>query len=359
MFRSDFFGRTDTRTPYPVDGPGAAVLVTGGFQVRGFPLLTDPVPSAGLTDLRKTLATTWDELFNSLAAVYGLGWGVEWALSERGRLTQVIRVEPLSYWYNKEVILDLTDVGAIADTLTIEESRHYQVIELGYDKWQAGQANGLDEFNAKRQWTTPLTVTSNTYSQISTLSASGILLETTRRDRFDEKATTDTSNDATNFLVCLLRTVGGGFETERNQQAVRLEGVLSPETIYNLRLSPARLLRTHAAALRGCLPFLDKEQVRFTQGEGNVTMVSQLLGESAPITENANLAVSELENALWTPERVEITAPVKRQQITKLLMKPNGRVRYRGADRAIREGWILEVKYEGGQATFTLLPCLT
>ncbi|GAA4501399.1 hypothetical protein GCM10023172_23170 [Hymenobacter ginsengisoli] len=314
----------------------------------------------GELDVRKTLTTTWDELFGSLASVYGLGWGLEWAISDKGKAQQVIRVEPISYWYPADVVLDLTESGNVDDTIKVDQARHYQVIEMGYDKWQAEQTNGLDEFNTKHQWTTPLDVTNNTYSQISQLATSGILLETTRRDRFDATATTDTSQDATNFLVCLLRQGVSDYVTERNQLAAVLTGVLSPDTVYNLRLSPSRMLRRHGPVLRAGLQYQVRQLVRFTYGEGNVGMVSQLVGEPAPITENDHLKVPDLGESLWPPERVEFNAPVTQKQAAAVMAMPIGRVRYLGNDRRKHEGWILEFKHDPKQriATLALLPCL-
>lgn len=359
VFRSDFLGRTDLG--YAVDGPGALTMVTGGFQVRGFPPLSDPAPTdSTTTDPRKTLTTDWREFFDSLAAVYGLGWGVEWAIGRSGKLVQVIRVEPISYWYGTEVVLDLTESGILDDTRKVDQSRHYQVVEMGYTTWQAEQVNGLDEFNTKRQWTTPLDVTDNKYSQLSQLATSGTLLEATRRDRYDATSTTDTGNDATNFLVCLLRDGVSSYVTERNQMATLLQGMLSPNTVYNLRLSPGRMLRRHGPVLQAGLQYQVRAQVRFTYGEGNTSMVSQLLGEPAPIVEGDNLDVPDLGQALWRAEQVEFNAPIQREQVPPVMNKPTGRVRYVGTDRTTREGWLLEFKHDprAKTAAITLLPCL-
>jgi hypothetical protein len=330
VFRSEFLGRTDLG--YAKDGPGALTMITGGFQVRGFPLLTDPAPAAGSLDLRKSLTTNWRELFDSLASVYGLGWGLEWAIGRKGDLIEVIRVESLSYFYKDDVVLDLAEAFSLSETRTkVSATDFYQVAEFGYDKWQSESVNGLDEYNAKRQWTTPLTVVKSTYSQISQLSASGTLLEATRRDRFDATATTDTGSDATNFLVCLLRDDLGGYVTERNQLATTLTGTLSPSTVYNLRLSPARMLRSdHGRALRAGLLPIPGAVVRATSGAGNGTLVSQLLGEPAPIAESADV-----------------------------LRRPTSRIRFRDERGDKREGWILDFKHVAEQETgdFTLLLC--
>lgn len=355
VFRSDFFGRTDLG--YPVDGPGALTLFTGGFQVRGFPLPSAPAPAAGALDPRKSLYTSWQDLFNSAAAAWNLGYGLEWAIGKKGLPIRVLRVEPASYWYPADVVLDITEPVAELKT-TVTESLAYQVVEVGYQQWQAEQANGLDEFNSTRQYTTPLTVVSNTYSQLSKVATSGVLLETTRRNRYDATATADTSQDATTFFVCLVRE-GLLYQTERNQRAVQLTGVLSPETVYNLRLSPARLLGRHAPAfLAGILPLL-AAQVRQTSGTGNVGLVSQLVGEPAPVAEGGDVALSALPAPWWKAEHVSFKAPVRRLQLLQLLAKPRGRIRYRDERGRPCEGWVVDFTHAAGEQTgdFTLLPC--
>jgi hypothetical protein len=359
VFRSEFFGRTDSSLPYPADGPGSLTLLTGGFQVRGFPLLTAPPPPEGTLDLRKSLYTTWSEAFDSLASLYNLGYGLEWAVGRRGEVRQVIRVEHVSWFYPADVVLDLTDLGPLAVTTRVAGDYHYQVAEMGYEQWQSQQAGGLDEFNAQRQWTTPLTQSENKYTRISKLATSGVLLEATRRDRYDVKATTDTSNDATNFLVCLLRRAEG-FETERNQRAVLLSGVGSPSTVYNLALTPARMLRRHGPQLRAGLKATASATVRATGGSGNGTMVSQLLDEPAPITENGDVPVRELPAPLWLPHTYDLKEiPVRREQLRALLARPTGRVRFLDDTGTPCEGWVLDFKHAGRDESgdFTLLAC--
>jgi hypothetical protein len=360
VFRSEFFGRTDTSLPYPVDGPGSLTLLTGGFQVRGFPLLSSPASVAPTLDLRKSLVTTWQELYNSLASAYNLGYGLEWVIGRRGDARQVIRVEHFSWFYPADVVLDLTDLGPLTVTTHVAGDYHYQVAEMGYEQWQSQQAGGLDEFNAQRQWTTPLTQSPNKYTQLSKLATSGVLLEATRRDRYDVKATTDTSNDATNFLVCLLRTAGAGLETERDQRASLLSGVGSPATVYNLRLSPGRLLRRHGPQLRAGLKATGSATVRATGGSGNGNLVSQLLGEPAPVAENGDVPVRELPAPLWLPHQHELKAvPVRREQLQALLARPTGRVRFLDDKGRPAEGWVLDFKHNGREQSgdFTLLAC--
>ncbi|QNH60755.1 hypothetical protein [Hymenobacter sediminicola] len=341
-FRSAYFGRTDTQPAYPGDGAGSGLFISGGFQVRGFPLSEKP------------MTLTWEGLFDSLAATHWLGTGVE----QRPE-GPVVVVEPVPYFYPDTLTLDLSS-APVEVTSTTEADEFYNKVELGYRKWETQQVNGLQEPNSRREWALPLTAAKNTYTFLSPYSAAGFYLEATRRQRYDATATTDQGSDADSFLICVLRSPSG-WQTERDQRFSRVEGVLSPDTLYNLRLTPARLLRRHGPALRACLLHQDRERIRFSFGEGNNELLTQLMGEAAPVAESADVVVESLPAPLWRPEQDEFTAPVSREQLAQLLAAPRGRIRYRDQTGLIKEGWILDFKHTAreGEGTFTLRPALT
>lgn len=366
---SEYFGRTDTVPAYAQDGAGSGQLVTGGFQVRGFPLPSDIVfVLAGQTDPRKTLSASWQDLFGAQHVLHYLGWGLE----RRPDGHQVVRCEPVAHFYQDIVVLDLSEFplpatlpdseGSLVANLrtTPQADASYNQVEIGYQKWQTGSTNGLDEFNAKRQWTTPLTQVSATYSADTSYITSGFYLENTRRNRYDATATTDTGADNDNFLVALLRS-GAGWQTERNQRCARLEGLLSPESVYNVRYSPARVLRRHGAALAGGLTHQATQDLRFAFGEGNNALLSQLDEETEPVIEGAPVPVEQLGLPLWGEDRYQLTAPVSRAQLRRVLANPYGRVRFVTAAGQRREGWLLEFKHTAatGLADLELVGCAT
>jgi hypothetical protein len=356
-FRSDFFGRPDTRVPTTADGPGALLFVTGGFQLRGFPLLSAPAPAEGEPDPRKSLFANWRELFDSLQAIYALGVGIERAGSQ-----DVIRVEDFSYFYPADVVLDLTGAGPLEVKKNVLAERHYASATVGYEQWRPEQINGLGEANSKREWTTPLTVVKNNYPALSRYTTAGLRMELVRRQRYVATATTDDQTDNDNFLICLLRQPGssGGYEVERNQAFTRVENLFSPETAYNLRLTPARNLRRHGSILRaGLEPTRVTATIRFSFGEGNNGLRTQLSGEAAVLGEGDDIPVQELAPPIWRPLSYTFSAPMRRAQLRALLARPTGRVRFLDAKGQVVEGWILDFKHSGKEQTgeFTLLRC--
>ncbi|RSK29842.1 hypothetical protein [Hymenobacter metallilatus] len=353
--RSTFYGRTDTVPAYPADGPGSLLLVTSGFQVRGFPLLL------------KSLYATWKDLFDSLYAAHWLGYGTE-------RLpdgAEVLRVEQASYFYAEQVVLTLAapvqdylpdTAGTLISNLLLKElpDRTYITAKAGWQKWQTQRLNGLDEFNATREWALPLVQPQATYDAVGNYITAGFYLESTRRQRYDATATTDTGSDNENFLICLLRAPLGTFQTERNQLFAEVSGLYSPDTAYNLRLSPARMLRRHGPALAAGLRYQQGRRLRFSFGEGNNTLSTRLPGETA-VAEHADIPVAALGEPLWRAQSWEFTAPCTRAQAAAVLANPRGRVRFQDERGQWQEGWLLDFKHtlSREQADFTLLRCHT
>lgn len=355
-FRSDFFGRTDTAPVYAVDGRGALTYVTGGFQVRGFPLA------------EKSLFATWDGLYGALSDAYWLGTGTERLPSGE----EVVRVEHAGYFYSDTVALELAapvashlpdGEGTLTSNLVVRElaDRYFIKTETGYRKWQQQQVNGLDEFNTRREWSLPLTQVQGTYSAVGEYITAGFYIESVRRNRYDSTSTTDTSSDNDNFLICLLRDADAGFVTERNQAFAELSGVFSPDTVYNARLSPARVLRNHAPVLAAGLLQQQAKRLAFRFGEGNNAVVSRLASEAAAVVESADIPVPALGEPLWRNQSYSFTAPCSWQQALQVLENSRGRVRFTTERGQRCEGWILDFKHtlSAQQADFTLLRCHT
>lgn len=367
-FRSDFYGRTDSQPAYAADGEGSLVLVTGGFQVRGFPLPSDPAPVAGQPDPRKSLHTTWQGAMDGLNTAHWIGYGIE--RGESGQ--ELVRVEPAGYFYSDEVVLELVEPvtavlpdsdGTPTSNLVRKElpDRYFNKARLGWQKWQTQQANGLDEFNAVREWALPLRTTGGSYEVLGSYITSGFYLESTRRQRYEKTASQDDQADTDLFLICLLRDPDAGFRTERNENFPDLAGVFSPETVYNVRFSPARLLRRHGPALAAGLRYQQGEYLRMSFGEGNNELLSRLTTETTAVLESAPVPVPDLGTPLWQPVSWSFTAPCSRAQAAAILANPRGRVRFRDTRNQWQEGWILDFSHTlvRSEADFTLLRCHT
>ncbi|MBA9078337.1 hypothetical protein [Rufibacter quisquiliarum] len=320
-FYSEFFGRTDSQAiAYAQDGKGSLLFYTGGFQISNFPLQYES-GTGGVS--ARPLTANFKDLFEGLDALYCLGCGIE-----KINGVEMVRVEPLSYFFRKEVVAELGEVTKLTRSVAMEY--HYSAAEFGFQKWKTGQENSLDEFNAKQTSLTPLTQTKNKYSKLSKLIGGGFLIEEARRKQYEpeEDQQSDSADDDSKFIVCLLRDNDNVFVTERNQ-VIELGNVYSPETVYNARLSPKRRLTEtdHGRVLKGALLKQMQKQVAFSpKSEGNFRAGTKYPGEAEFLYEDSSIAVADLPEAMWVPEYFEFEAPLSEGQVSAIMSNPYGMV---------------------------------
>lgn len=336
-FVSNFLGRTDSQPrKYEKDGEGSMLFFANGFQIRNFPYGERPV------------TMTYKKWYEGLDAIHGLGTGIE-IIEGKER----VRVEKREHFYQKEVVLTLGKVTGLKKRYAGQYA--FNQAEFGYTKWQTGSDNGLDEFNTKRAYALPLTKSKNKYSAISNFIASGYSIETTRREQYTLATNKDNSNDDEIYVICVLRE-GSAFVTERNQLFSTLNGVISPETVYNARISPARMLQNHGGILKaGLLHQLDK-YIKFTTGEANYKMASQLASESILIAENRDFLIAQLPDPINMPEEYRFTYALQPHETRTLRKNPYGMIQFEDAFGNIKQGHVLEANVSKLESSeFTVL----
>lgn len=351
-FYSEYYGRPDCLPAYAQDGPGALRLLTNGFGLRGFPLPIDAVVrGTNDTDPRKPLTASFQSLYNSLDAIDCLGAGIE---QRNGKPT--LRIEPRSFFFQDTEVVALGTVSGLVKAPY--PSLQYSQVEVGYQHWQSGAQVGLDESNGQRAYTTPLTQQKATYSILSEANTAGYLIEEARRQQYVLGTNKEGQADQELFLISLRRTPAG-LVTEKSEAFSRVSGILSPSTTYNLRLTPARNLRRHGFWLRAGLAPQAAAGKKLLRGEvqGNDKLVTQLLTESEPVDEHADVPLSELAAPRFAAETYEFTAKLRRHQVRALARSPYGQVSFLDRSGTRKRGYLLKMECEpaSGQASFTLL----
>nr|GFD33259.1 hypothetical protein [Tanacetum cinerariifolium] len=164
----------------------------------------------------------------------------------------------------------------------------------------------------------PITQEKATYSQLSTISAGGYLVEETRRQQFIVGTNEEGQADQDLFVVSLRRNATAALVTEKNEAFSTVTGTLDPNggTSYNLRLSPARSRRKHDAFIRaGLAPQAAAgKKMQLTKVEGNDKLVSQLLTETVPVDEHESPPLSDLAAPLYVAETYDFAVKLRRHQ---------------------------------------------
>jgi hypothetical protein len=135
-------------------------------------------------------------------------------------------------------------------------------------------------------------------------------LELTRRKGV---STYDSDYDKDNFIVCTGRGVDGSGDpnelnvAEKDENFDSITNVLSPETAYNLRISPGRNALRHVKTISGSIQKFTSRPIRFTYGEGNYTMVSNMKSYEVCDGNYNNQEFSEGQDIIWDDPNVDAT----------------------------------------------------
>lgn len=321
-FRSEYYGRTDSEpTAYDADGLGSLRGLINGSLIRGFPLVNKPV------------IISFKDLFEMGRAIDGIGVGI----TTTG-LKQRVHVGPLTDFYKPQRVLQFAFVKDIEKEVATQFL--YNELEAGYDRWNNERLNNLDEFNTKSEFALPLTQVRNRLSLRSPVIASGYTIEFVRRDRYIDGTTKDNDRDNDNFIIQLRRD-DGSYVTDKDEDFAELNNLISPETVYNAKLSVMRNIRRNGRYIRSGLQHQEEAYIKRTYGEGNTTFSSRLSSEAAAINEN-QVQVKDLDRPLWLPELYTFKVKPTEAQNDALDADPYGLIEFSVSDKDFKKGYLVE-----------------
>jgi hypothetical protein len=194
--------------------------VTSGSAVRGL---------AGAK-----IKTSISDAFQDMRR-WGLGLGVE---------GNNIRIERWPYFFQKNNIIFMLD--AIKNfKYTNANSYLANMIKTGYPNQTFDDLNGLDDYNTESAWNIQTLRIIKELNWASGWYASIYALEYARAIGLAKKETTDTQYDDQVYLMEIADTaVSGKFPLRRDFSATNfVNGVIYPDTIYNVGISPAKTPR--------------------------------------------------------------------------------------------------------------------
>ena len=298
---SNALGRKDIG--YKEDGFASLTAITNGFFVRNNP--------------DKNITTSFQDFMKSYNAVWQLGYGIE-----KIGFKEIVRIEHVSHFYQNIVTMKLG--GAPSDiTRKCATDYFYSSIEVGYSKPSGAslyeEAQGLDEYNIKNNYTTAITKVDKKLINESKYRADSYGIEFTRRKPYIKFPDQDTRYDLDIMLLDLKRGITNVFNLRKwSDDFVVPEpfnksttGVYSPETAYNLRLSPLNTLLRMGFWIKGCLMKNLTEYVRYTSTHGNNLLKTKSIKEgSIEYSENGNILNSDLDKNLFNPDIITFKYPV-------------------------------------------------
>ena len=325
VLKSNILGRTDIG--YPKDGKASLTGQTHGFWIRGFdelPLSTDNEPN-----LFKPLTTSLKDFLKSYSAMYNIGLGIE-----NVGFKEYVRIEDLSYFYNRNTTIRLPNqVKKVKRSEATDY--YYSSLAFGYEKGgDYDEAFGLVEYNGTSNFATIIKKVVNTLTQTSKYRADSYGAEFARRKQKIIYSKQDTQYDSDVFSFALKRGIDAVFRLRKWQDDFTKipTGTFSPETAYNLILSPFNcLLRSKWVIAAGLMKYLT-DYVRYTSSTANSSLSTELKPESGgngnEYAENGDIINAELGIPRYIPEFVEFEHEVT----FDINMQLNGRTTIQGVE---------------------------
>lgn len=353
IFYSKYFGRIEKG--YIEDGYGGLIAVISGYWLRAFDRTTEKY---------KSLTISFQDLFDSVNAVFNIGVGIEsTVLGER------VRFEDLRYFYQPEVVVKLK--GAISKwTITADPDLFFSGLNFGYENTgEYENDNGLDEPNTETEWITPIRKSTNKYTRKSKIRADELAMELTRRKPQKLYPEEDTNRDDNNWFLDLKRPTPAGSGYVQSEWDDRLDefptGIFEAQTWHGFLFTPFRMMLRHSWIFRsGLEPYLGK-MIKFINSKGNANLSMKFKDEILH-SEKGDVFVRDVMRSKMLPEKIEFEFPVDDELMDLILSTtpkiinselenvPNYYFKFEWQRNGITErGYLLNLKPKGnGKWTF-------
>ncbi|WP_353159409.1 hypothetical protein [Myroides odoratus] len=274
------------------------LLLTHGLWIRQFSReLDSELPE---NDRKfKPLTTSFSDFMTSFSAISNLGVGIE----RNGHNEQIV-IEELGYFYNQNVTIKLPNQVKNVKR-SVHVNKYYKNVEIGFEKGgEYEEAMGLDEFNVKNTYTTCISTVKNSYTQVSKYRGDSYGVEFARRKPFESYSTEDSPYDQdVFFLDC--KESWAGYEVRKYSDDFDSipTGTYSPETAFNLRLSPFNSLLRHGWVIGAGLTKYPNQKIKYSSSTGNSTL-------KTTYPENGEIQNTRLQRARYVPEIIEFSHKV-------------------------------------------------
>lgn len=267
------------------------VVISCGDAVRG---ITGAVIKTSLRDF-----------FTSYNSDFGLGMGM---------IGNTLRMEEKGFWVQYTDIIDLGEVSKLkhspATDLLINN------IKIGTPNQDYDDVNVKQEFNTTHEYSAPITRIAKELNLVKVYRSDCYGIEFTRLN-LDGKTTTDNDSDNDVFQIHIedAPRVDGLYHLDRALNA-GATGLLTPSTVFNLYLTPARGIRRNGNYIRSLFYKLDAKYLKFQTTDKNNAVVA------GGITESADIQIASLDPALFSCNYLEFETKVPYNLFEILAISP-------------------------------------
>lgn len=281
----------------------ANLLLTSGDAIRGFE--------------NPKLKISWSEFVDS----YNVPCNIAWFIRENS-----LRVEKKADVFQPTIQQNMGEVKGLNPKTA--KDYQYNRLQIGYPDTDPEDINGRDAFNVTHLYTTTISRSSRPLEIISKVIADHITIELLRIN-LDGKTTTDNNNDNKAFFLLVepTPTGGTGYEPAVYRKLLRetytsITGIISPDTAFNIPLSPKRCVQAHGNFLRSVFYWQEGTELVFQTSNKNAEL--KTVKDGITIEEKANVVIGNLAAPLFIPLLFEFESPMAKNIIETMDAGPDG-----------------------------------
>lgn len=283
-FYSEILGSVQTNyRSYLADGCLWRNVLMRGLQLRQYSLS------------EKAFFQSFNQWWNGVNPIFNLGLAYDIVNGQ-----EVIRVEDKEYFFDPTPSIFIDNVYELIREY--DKNMIYKKIEIGYNKWKSEDISGIDDPQTKHTYATRFQKVGTDINLYSEFIAASLAIEVTRRQTI--KKSKDYKFDDDTFIIAINgdNVSPDRYRPELNENLNYVTNLLNFETRYNLRLTPARNLLRWIKFLNNGLQSYVGSVYKFTFGEGNYDMVSDMVTSTpgcdgdfagAPLSEKQNIEVTD------------------------------------------------------------------
>ncbi len=301
-----------------------------GLHVRGYSFTEKP--------FTHSFDSWWDGANPVLNL--GLGYGVG----------DKIVIEEKAFFYDNTPVLNLDFVNNIERSYDLENV--YKSLEIGFEKWSAESDSGTDDPQTKRKYETGLATVGTDIRILSKYYAASLGIEQARRNRVEKGKDYRLDEDV---MIISVVPDGSDWTPEFKTNFTSVINLLNSDYRYNLRLTPSYNFLRWRNFFNGCLQVPGGTDYKFSYGEGNYEMYSELDGAdceyAGAIDEGGDIPVTS--DILCTPKVYTFDHPLTYEQYKTIRDNRNKAIGVSSTDADHVPAHIMSLEYKPTRALAT------
>lgn len=262
----------------------ANFCVTSGDEIRGINTGT-------------SIKCTYNQAFNSFNVIRNLGCGIE---------GKKIIVEQKAHFFQTDNPIQLGQVKQYKDRWA--QDYLYNSLNIGYPDVNVDEVNGKYAINTSVIWSSKLSKVKKEFTLKSDFKADPFEIELLRL-KYLGQTTTDSLQDNDIYFIDVdlahpeVLADGRTVYPLYRDAAMVISGVPNGETLFNVRLTPRRIINTHANWIGGIFSEFQSTVLHFESTQRNRELVA------GGIDEDADIPISSLGAPIFKPVNFDFLSP--------------------------------------------------